>query len=362
MSRISSFLTFPLLLVVLVLGWTGSMSGQQPFGGVVEQVNKKMVKLFGTGGFRGLVHYGTGIVISPDGYVLTAASHILDTSDLRVHLFDGRRIGGVKVVVVEPVLDLALLKVDGVSDLPYFDIPTAAQRPLAQPGDWVLGFSNQFEIATRDEPMTVQKGVVASITRLQGRRGIFEAPYTGDVYVIDAITNNPGAAGGALTTPKGELLGIIGKELRNTLTDTWINYAIPLQAKVEVQLEDKKQTVSLVEFVAKAMRGEWKRLEVKIVKGGQKGDIGVRLVPDVVDRTPPYVEEVMPDSPAAKAGIRPDDLIVYINGEQVVSIKEYNKIMSGLSPGSRIVLEVRRGDRLQTVEVEVREPGIKKKN
>src|SRR5205814_2070578 len=58
---------------------------------VAEQVNQKMVKLFGSGGFRGLNSYGTGIIISPDGYVLTVASPLLDTADLRVHLADGRR-------------------------------------------------------------------------------------------------------------------------------------------------------------------------------------------------------------------------------------------------------------------------------
>ena len=73
--------------------------------------------------------------------------------------------------------------------------------------------------------------------KLPLRRGVFEAPYRGDVYVIDAISNNPGAAGGALTTRKGELIALIGKELQNSLTDTWINYAVPLQATVCVRYQ-----------------------------------------------------------------------------------------------------------------------------
>src|SRR5437667_177870 len=75
----------------------------------------------------------------------------------------------------------------------------------------------------------VTHGVIDAYSKRQGRRGIFQAPYTGDVYVIDAITNNPGSGGGAVTTRKGELLGIVGKELRNSLSDTWINYAVPIQ-------------------------------------------------------------------------------------------------------------------------------------
>src|SRR5262249_41270841 len=66
--------------------------------GVTDSVNRKMVKLFGSGGFRGLNSYGSGIVVSPDGYVLTAASPLLDTPELRVHLWDGRRIQA-KVIV-----------------------------------------------------------------------------------------------------------------------------------------------------------------------------------------------------------------------------------------------------------------------
>src|SRR5439155_14134263 len=127
----------------------------------------------------------------------------------------------------------------------------AAKKPLAAPGTGVLGFSNQFHIATRDEPMSVQRGVIAAYSKLHGRRGIYDATFTGEVYFVDAITNNPGAAGGVLTTRRGELLGILGKELRNTLTDTWINYAIPIQTKIEVKSGDKVTTATIVDIIEK---------------------------------------------------------------------------------------------------------------
>src|SRR5258708_23503719 len=88
---------------------------QSPFHEVSRQVNQKLVKVYGSGGFRGLADYGTGILISPDGFVLTAASHLLDTPDLRVHLSDGRRCQA-KVVVIEPELDAALIKIANVED------------------------------------------------------------------------------------------------------------------------------------------------------------------------------------------------------------------------------------------------------
>lgn len=325
---------------------------QSPFAETTQEVNKKMVKLFGSGA-RNLAPYGTGIVVSPDGYILTAYSHILDTQDLRVHLYDGRRYSQIKVIAAEPELDVALVKVDDVRDLPHFDIAKVVKQPLAQTGDWVLGFSNQFEIATLDEPMTVQRGAVAAYAKLHGRRGVFSAPFTGDVYIVDAITNNPGAAGGALTTRKGDLLGIIGKELRNTMTDTYFNYAVPIQAQVTVE----GRTVSIADFVEQGMKKKYVKIKRTQPVAGNSGYHGIILVPNVVERTPPYVEELIQGSPAAKAGLLADDLIVYIDGEQCVSVKAFRETMSKIAPNTKVTLEVRRGDKLKTVElVLVKEP------
>src|SRR5262249_31635063 len=196
------------------------------------------------------------------------------TADLRVHLYDGRVFHLAKVVYKEPELDVALLKIDGVSKLPYFDIAKAAAAPLAESGDWVLAFSNQFNIATRDEPMSVQRGVIEAYATLHGRRGIFEAPFGGEVYFPDAIANNPGAAGGILTNRRGELLGLIGRELKNTLSDTWINYAIPVQAKVEAirDEQEKPATVTLADFVREGMAGKWKTIVAVNKNNREAGD------------------------------------------------------------------------------------------
>src|SRR5438067_13387330 len=77
------------------------------FAEVAAAVNAKTVKLFGSGGFQGLAAYGSGFLVSDDGYILTVASYILDTRDLRVHLADGRRYSPVQGVAVEPAPGLA---------------------------------------------------------------------------------------------------------------------------------------------------------------------------------------------------------------------------------------------------------------
>ncbi len=341
--------------IAIVLGTLATLQGQQSFTDTVTDVNKKMVKLFGAGGFKGLPSYGTGLLVSPKGHILTCNNHILSATDLRVHLYDGR-FYHCKLLFREPELDVAVIKIqDEVDFLPYFDFARAAARPLAEPGDWVLAFSNCFQIATRDEPMTVQRGVIAAYAELRGRRGIFDAPYIGEVYFVDAIANNPGAAGGVITNRNGELLGIVGRELKNTLSDTWINYATPVQARVDIQRDEKTVKVDMATFVQESIAGTYKQSEKRKNKEDRGGYHGIVLVPNVIGLTPPYVEEVLAGSPAATAGLRADDLIVYMDGELVPSIKAFRDVMKQTGPGTEIRLDVQRGARLKTIKLKIAE-------
>ena len=347
--------------IALFLSAAVPASAAEPVTKVADQVNEKMVKIFGSGGFRGVVNYSTGILVSAEGHILTVASQTLDTSELIIHLYDGRKMKAV-VVVTEPELDIAMLKikVEGKKpdeptglDLPFYNFDESLKRPRAEAGDWVLGFSNQFEIATRNEPLSIQQGTISSVSKLHGRRGIFDFPYTGDVYVIDAITNNPGAGGGALTDRKGQLLGIIGREIKNTLSETWINYAIPLNAKVDIKDGDKINTLTLPQFVSLAMQGKYKPVVKPIVALTAGGFHGIKFVPNILERTPPYVDELYPNSPAAKAGVQINDLVSFIDGEPIYSIKTFNEFLRRTRPGMTVRLEVRRGDNLQTIEMKL---------
>lgn len=329
----------------------GMLAAQEnSFAAISRQVNQKMVKVFGAGGYRGITAYCTGVLISPDGDILTVYSPTLDSVDLRVHLYDGTRHSAM-LVAAEPTLDVALIRIKDrerfkLQPLPHFDL--AQLPPAPQVGDWILAFSNQFEIATGDEPVSVQRGVIAAITPFAGRRGINRASYQGTAYILDAVTNNPGAHGGLITNRQGQPLGLIGKELKNTLSETWVNYAMPLPV--------------LAPFAQKAMKGEYK----PIVKEEEKplpnpGRHGLILVPDVVDRTPPFVESVETGSPAAQAGFQPDDLILFMRvrrmeateeeEEQVItSVKTFRTIMNSLPPGTVVRCVVRRGAQLLNLE------------
>src|SRR5260370_42497776 len=103
--------TIRFLAFCCVVSLTGAVSAQAPFSETAREVNKKLVKVYGSGGVRGLPGYGTGILISPKGHILTAANHLLRTSDLLVHLYDGRRYPA-KLIVIEPELDAAIIKIE----------------------------------------------------------------------------------------------------------------------------------------------------------------------------------------------------------------------------------------------------------
>jgi serine protease Do len=346
-----------LLTVAMLYAAAVPVFADDSFAAVARDVNRKMVKVYGAGGFRSVNAYCTGVMIAPDGYILTVYSPTLDTENLRVHLYDGTR-HAVELVAAEPQLDVALLRVKDrepfkETPLPYFNLKKTAASP--QVGDWVLAFTNQFEVAVRDEPVSVQRGVIAAIVPFAGRRGITEANYKGMAYIVDAITNNPGANGGLLTNRKGEPLGLIGKELKNTLTETWVNYAIPLPV--------------LAEFVDKALKGQYKRLardDDKVVED-KRAFHGIQLIPDVLDRTPPYIEDVIPGSPAAQAGLRVNDLLIFVRAprpetpeeidERVVSsVKTFREIVAPLAPGTKIKVVVRRDSQLLTFELTLGPP------
>jgi serine protease Do len=158
----------------------------------------------------------------------------------------------------------------------------------------------------------VQHGIISVLTKLEARQGFYETPYRGPVYVLDVKTNNPGAAGGALVTRRGELLGILGKELKNSLNATYLNYAIPV-----AEMQDSIEAVKAGKMAARIQDDSKKKPHRSL----SLDELGVVLIPDVLERTPPYVEQVRPGSPGEKAGIRSDDLIVLMGDQLVQSCK-----------------------------------------
>src|SRR3972149_197151 len=308
---------------------------------VLDQVQAKMVKIYGAGGFRGLEAYQRGMLISAEGHILSAYSYVLDTDYITVILADGRKFEA-KLLGADPRLEVAVLKIKA-ADLPYFDLSKAAKT---QVGAKVLALSNLFNVAMGDEPASVQHGIISMITKLEARRGVFETPYRGPIYVLDAKTNNPGSAGGALVNLHGELLAVLGKELKNSASNTWLNYAIPIE-----EVRPSVEAIISGRFVAQRETEQ----DLKPVHPLSLDALGIVLVPDVLQRTPPYVEYAYPGSPAEKAGIRPDDLIVLVGDRLVQSCKLLRADLQYLDASDSIKITVLRGQEL--LEFVLQEPG-----
>ena len=310
----------------------------------------KVVKIFGAGGGKNLYAYGSGFLVSPEGHIVTVWNHILDANFVSVVLNDGRRFDG-KIVAYEPSLDLCVLKIEA-EGLPYFDLKLATG---VGSGTRVLGFSNAFKVATGDEPVSVIHGVVAAKTNLVARRGTFESPYTGPVYVIDAVTNNSGSAGGVLTTWDGRLVGMIGKELRNSQTNTWLNYVMPIG-----ELRDMVEQIISGNYRSSRKDDEDEDTPLSSKKRPRRyeaTDFGIVTIPDVVALTPAYVDRVLPGSLAESAGLQTNDLILFIGENLVQSCRALKDELGRLESGDQLKIVVRRDDKLVNFSITVPKKG-----
>ncbi len=312
----------------------GGESGPQQ---VIADAARRVVKLYGSGGFRGLEGYQTGLLIAPNGRILTVASTVLDAGEVDCVLDDGRRYAA-RLVGIDPQRELALLEITA-EDLPAFTLDPAG--PLAATGTRVIALSNMFGVAVGDERVTAQRGVIAAVVPLQARRGAAEAPFQGEVYVLDCTTNNPGSPGGALIDSGGRLVGMLGKELRSTTAGIWLNYAIPAA-------ELCRGCDTILGGVAAGPAQPVEPFDLRL--------LGAVLVPDLLDRTPPFVESIDPGSPAERAGLRADDLLIAVGPLSVTTRAAVEQAVGRLAVGDPLTFVVIRGGGLVELDLGPRPP------
>jgi serine protease Do len=162
------------------------------------------------------------------------------------------------------------------------------------------------------------------------------------VYVVDAITSNPGAAGGTLTNRRGELIGMLGKELRHAESNTWLNYSLPMQ--------------DIAPAVQRILTGAPPpRLDDRLAGPDRPLSLdylGIRLVPDVFEKTPPFVDTLRRGSRAELAGLKIDDLVVLVDAQFVRSAAELRELLAAREEHVPIRLTVMRGADLVEIIVE----------
>jgi S1-C subfamily serine protease len=327
-----------LVILAIALLAIGSRAGlanayETDLGFLVRQAQAAAVKIYGAGG-GGLVAYQSGFLVSPDGHVATAWSYVLDVEPVVV-LDDGRRFNA-SIVGFEPRLELAVLKIEADS-LPYLELASDVPE-LAEP---ILAVSNLFGIASGDEPASVMQGTVSSISRLDARRGTFKTPYTGTVLILDLVANNPGAAGGAVVDSNGRAVGMLGKELRDAAAGVWLNYALPSSAL--------REAVGNIVAGRAVVTTEPEAPMLPREQSHHPEALGINLIPNVLENTPAFVDRVLADSAAARAGVRPDDLVLLIGNVRIDSQRTLLDSMRRIDRRDPVVMTLQRGSQIVSI-------------
>lgn len=309
---------------------------------VVSAQQQTVVKLFGAG-VGNLDSYGSGVLISEEGHVATVWNHLVNSGFLNAVVADGRRFG-VTVVGTSLDHDLAVLKLDADPDerFPYVDWK---QPATASAGDVVYAFSNVYHVATGNEPVSVMHGVVACETTLNAGLGRWEFPVRSPVLLLDAVTNNSGAAGGLVTTATGEPLGLLGREIRHRETNMYVNYAVPwntLGPAVSAILEGRRVTSARAEDDRKMVSD--RRLT---------SEFGLTVLPGIIPKTPAYIDRVIPKSPAATAGLQRGDLVLMVNDDVIQSVDDLRAALAVHRKGQRVTLTVNRRNALEVLTLRI---------
>ncbi|MEJ5285747.1 MAG: HtrA protease/chaperone protein [Candidatus Kapaibacterium sp.] len=280
---------------------------------------------------RGL---GSGFIISPDGYILTNHHVAGNASKIVVTTTEGKKYDA-KLIAADALTDVALLKIEG-DNFPYLKLGNSDDVIV---GEWVIAMGNPFGLFDLNMKPTVTVGVVSNkgINIIQENR-----VYKGLIQTDAAISS--GNSGGPLLNSLGEVIGI-NTMIYSTATSRegagsiGIGWAIPIN-RVKKLLDRVSNNIEL--------KRNW--------------DIGITLIePNSIEARRLYlkfdegllVTEVYRNSPAAKAGFEPGDIILEINGEKVNSLRDYQMIVFDSFIGDDLNFKVKRGDRIIDLVVKV---------
>ncbi len=325
------------LLALLLAGLLpGPSAGAQtpatdnPFAAAIDRAGQRVVKLHGAA-FGREPGYGSGVLISADGRIVTTLSAMLAGRTLRAVLPDGRVLPA-ELLMEDEQRHLALLKV-AADGLPFFEFDSSAHLT---PGDWVISAANPFKVADGPEPVSINVGTFSARAHLAAVHRAQDFPYDGPVLLVDMVVSTPGSAGGALVDADGRLVGLVGRAVTGRRTGTWINHALP------------------VEQVAQFVHGEPYRSaggDEDATATNRLTALGIRLL-DLGGRLrPAYIERVRPASPADIAGLRANDLVVAMNGAAVSSCEDFRRTLRLAAEPDRVTLVIKRGDEMTVVNL-----------
>ena len=270
--------------------------------------------------------FGSGVILSKDGYIVTNNHVVEDAQKVKVILNDKREYDA-KIIGTDPSSDLALLKIDA-DDLPFLTYGNSEDLKL---GEWVLAVGNPFNLTS-----TVTAGIVSARAR---NLGINEDTYSIESYIQTDAAVNRGNSGGALVNQRGNLVGINAVIYSQTGSYSGYSFAIPVTIV-------KKVVSDLKEF------GEVQRALLGVNIGDIDADLAKKLNLDHVEGV--YVANVTDDGAAKEAGIKTDDVIISIDGDKVKSSAELQEKVSQYRPGDDIKVTVLRDNKEKQFTVTLR--------
>jgi len=262
---------------------------------------------------------GSGVIVSPEGYILTNNHVVAQADEIIVALQDGRETRA-KVIGADPGTDLALLRIE-LRELPII----ALREAPTQVGDVVLAIGNPFGVG-----QTVTQGIISAT----GRQGLGINTYEDFIQTDAAI--NPGNSGGALVDVGGNLVGINSAIYSQSGGNMGIGFAIPVTLA--------KTVMSSLIKEGRVVRG-WMGIEVRTLDPELAAHI------DAATQKGVAIAGIVRSGPAHQAGLKPGDILVRIDNKPVDNAAQAINLIAGIKPGTEANVVVMRGK--QEVELKV---------
>jgi len=269
---------------------------------------------------------GSGVIISNDGYIVTN-NHVIDNSkEIEVTLNDKRTFKA-KLVGTDPNTDIALIKIDA-EKLPVILFGNSDSLKV---GEWVLAVGNPFNLTS-----TVTAGIVSAKAR---NINIINSKMKIESFIQTDAAVNPGNSGGALVNTRGELVGI--NTAIASQTGSYAGYAFAVPTSIVQKVVSDIRQFGVVQ---------------RAVLGVSMGDITDKLAKEKNLKTMEgaYVDEVVENSAAEKAGIKKEDVITKVNGVDVKSAAQLQEQIGRYSPGDKVSITVLRNNKEITLNAELK--------
>jgi len=263
---------------------------------------------------------GSGVIVSPEGYILTN-NHVVEGADeIEVTLSDSRR-ARAKVIGTDPDTDLAILRIE----LDRLPVIVWGNSDAVQVGDRVLAIGNPFGVG-----QTVTSGIISALGRNQLGINTFENFIQTDAAI------NPGNSGGALVDVNGHLLGINTAIYSRSGGNMGIGFAIPVSTA--------RQVLEGIVKDGQVVRG-WLGVEPLQITPELAETFGLQQTEGVI------VTGVLQGGPAAKAGLKPGDVIARVAGQEVGNVSELLTRIAALPPGQNARIDIVRRNQAMSLEV-----------